>query len=50
MAGGQELAELSHELRSADPGKVVQPHNVQHGTITPPDLDTTNPSTPTDEA
>lgn len=25
MAGGQELAELSHELRGADPGKTVAP-------------------------
>src|ERR671918_2956972 len=26
MAGGQELAELSHELRAVDPGKVVEAH------------------------
>ena len=35
---GQELAELSHELRSADPGKVVEPHSVEHGAVAAPDL------------
>lgn len=31
MAGGQELDELSHELRGADPGKVVDPaHPIDH--------------------
>src|SRR5690349_8857919 len=35
MAGGQELAELSHELRGVDPGKVVTPHSVEHGAIAP---------------
>ena len=35
MAGGQELAELSHELRGIDPGKVVAPHEVQHGALNP---------------
>ena len=35
MAGGQELAELSHELRGADPEKVVAPHEVEHGSIAP---------------
>jgi simple sugar transport system ATP-binding protein len=35
MAGGQELTELSHELRAADPGKVVEPHVVEHGAIAP---------------
>jgi simple sugar transport system ATP-binding protein len=35
MAGGQELAELSHELRGIDPGKVVAPHEVQHGALDP---------------
>jgi simple sugar transport system ATP-binding protein len=38
MAGGQELAELSHELRGADPGKVVTPHSVEHGGIDAPEL------------
>jgi simple sugar transport system ATP-binding protein len=38
MAGGQELAELSHELRAADPGKVVPPHAVDHGAVGAPDL------------
>jgi simple sugar transport system ATP-binding protein len=37
MAGGEELAELSHELRGVDPGKVVAPHTVQHGGVTAPD-------------
>ena len=36
MAGGQELEELSHELRGADPGKVVQGHTVAHGDIDAP--------------
>ncbi len=36
MAGGQELAELSHELGEVDPGKVVEPHTVEHGEIPPP--------------
>jgi simple sugar transport system ATP-binding protein len=40
MAGGQELAELSHELRAVDPGKVVTPHAVQHGGVKAPDLNT----------
>jgi simple sugar transport system ATP-binding protein len=39
MAGGQELAELSHELRSADPGRVVAPHTVEPGGIAAPELD-----------
>jgi simple sugar transport system ATP-binding protein len=38
MAGGQELAELSHELRTVDPGKVVTPHAVEHGGVAAPDL------------
>src|SRR3954471_22394433 len=38
MAGGQELAELSHELRTVDPGKVVPPHAVEHGGVAAPDL------------
>ena len=29
MAGGQELAELQHELRAVDPGKVVDPEHPQ---------------------
>jgi len=37
MAGGQELAELSHELHGADPGKVVTPHTVAHGGVPAPD-------------
>ncbi len=36
MAGGQELAELSHELRGVDPGKVVEGHEVEHGEIEAP--------------
>ena len=36
MAGGQELTELSHELRGAQPGKVVTPHTVDHGGIPAP--------------
>jgi simple sugar transport system ATP-binding protein len=39
MAGGQELAELSHELRGAQPGKVVLPHDVTPGAIEAPELD-----------
>jgi simple sugar transport system ATP-binding protein len=37
MAGGQELAELSHELRTADPGKVTTPHTIHHGGIPAPE-------------
>ena len=33
MAGGQELDELSHELRGVDPGKVVEPHTVEPGAV-----------------
>jgi simple sugar transport system ATP-binding protein len=33
MAGGKELAELSHELRGADPAKVVQPRTVEPGDV-----------------
>ena len=33
MAGGDELTELSHELRGIDPGKVVAPHEVEHGAL-----------------
>jgi simple sugar transport system ATP-binding protein len=44
MAGGQELTELSHELRGAQPGKVVAPHTVEHGGVPAPD------STPAGEA
>jgi simple sugar transport system ATP-binding protein len=39
MAGGQELDELSHELRGIDPGKVATPHAVGHGAVAAPDLD-----------
>ena len=39
MAGGQELTELSHELRGAQPGKVVTPHVVEHGGVAAPTLD-----------
>jgi simple sugar transport system ATP-binding protein len=35
MAGGNELTELSHELRGIDPGKVVAPHEVEHGALSP---------------
>jgi simple sugar transport system ATP-binding protein len=38
MAGGQELAELSHELRAVDPAKVVTPHSVEHGGVAAPDV------------
>jgi simple sugar transport system ATP-binding protein len=38
MAGGQELTELSHELRGADPGKVAAPQEVEHGAIAAPVL------------
>jgi simple sugar transport system ATP-binding protein len=38
MAGGQELAELSHELRGADPGKVVSPAG-GGSHVAAPDLD-----------
>jgi simple sugar transport system ATP-binding protein len=38
MAGGQELAELSHELAGADPGKVVEPHAVPHGGVAAPEV------------
>jgi simple sugar transport system ATP-binding protein len=42
MAGGQELAELSHELRAADPGKVVDPASVSEGggEVAAPELST----------
>jgi simple sugar transport system ATP-binding protein len=39
MAGGQELDELSHELQGVDPGKVVAPHEVDHGAIDAPEID-----------
>jgi simple sugar transport system ATP-binding protein len=39
MSGGQELAELSHELGGADPGKVAEPHEVRHGSVAAPELD-----------
>jgi simple sugar transport system ATP-binding protein len=39
MAGGQELAELSHELQAVEPGKVVTPQAVDHGGVAAPDLD-----------
>ena len=38
MAGGDELAELSHELRGVDPAKVVPPSEVDHGAIQAPEL------------
>jgi simple sugar transport system ATP-binding protein len=38
MAGGQELAELSHELRAVDPGKVVTPRSVEHGAVAAPSI------------
>ncbi len=38
MAGGQELDELSHELRAADPGKVVEPGEVEHGAVKAPEI------------
>jgi simple sugar transport system ATP-binding protein len=39
MAGGQELAELSHELRGADPGRIVTPSKVGHGKVRAPDAE-----------
>ncbi|WP_252975314.1 ATP-binding cassette domain-containing protein [Janibacter melonis] len=39
MAGGQELAELQHELRGVDPGKVVDPGN--------PEIELAGPGKPT---
>ncbi|GIF45840.1 monosaccharide ABC transporter ATP-binding protein (CUT2 family) [Asanoa ferruginea] len=36
MAGGDELTELSHELRGADPGKVVEPASVAPGSVEAP--------------
>lgn len=36
MAGGQELAELSHELGDLDPGKVVEAQTLEHGEVDPP--------------
>jgi simple sugar transport system ATP-binding protein len=36
MAGGQELAELSHELQGIDPGKRVEAHEVEHGSVAAP--------------
>ena len=38
MAGGEELTELSHELRGVQPGKVVTPHTVEHGGVPAPDI------------
>ncbi|HEV7711967.1 MAG TPA: ATP-binding cassette domain-containing protein [Asanoa sp.] len=43
MAGGDELTELSHELRGADPGKVVEPASVAPGAVDPPDPDPRGP-------
>ncbi|NHA67189.1 ATP-binding cassette domain-containing protein [Phycicoccus flavus] len=39
MAGGQELDELSHELRGSDPGKVAPAHEVEHGGVPAPEAD-----------
>ena len=40
MAGGQELEELSHELRGTDPGKTVDPDAVDDaGAVEAPELD-----------
>ena len=41
MAGGDELVELSHELRGSDPGKVVKAHEVHHGDVGAPARDVT---------
>ncbi|MFF1613179.1 ATP-binding cassette domain-containing protein [Amycolatopsis sp. NPDC058278] len=38
MSGGQALVELSHELRGADPGKVVEPRLVPRGGVSAPEL------------
>lgn len=36
MAGGKELADLSHELRGVDAGKVVEPSTVERGEVEAP--------------
>ncbi len=36
MAGGQELAELSHELGDLHPERVVEPHTLEPGEVAPP--------------
>jgi len=38
MAGGEELTELSHELRGVQPGKVVTPQTIEHGGVPAPDI------------
>jgi simple sugar transport system ATP-binding protein len=48
MAGGDELAELSHELRGIDAGRVVRPHAVEHGGVAAPNMGS-GEMTPTDE-
>jgi len=37
MSGGEELVELSHELRGVSPDRVVTPQLVEHGGVTAPD-------------
>jgi simple sugar transport system ATP-binding protein len=49
MAGGQELTELSHELRGIDPGKVAAPQEVEHGAVDAPALDPNGKSGPAKE-
>jgi simple sugar transport system ATP-binding protein len=44
MAGGDELAELSHELQGADPGRTVTPRAVRHGAVDAPDFDGEGPN------
>jgi simple sugar transport system ATP-binding protein len=50
MAGGQELAELSHELQGIDASQVAVPHQVEHGHVPAPSLadgeGETDPTTP----
>jgi simple sugar transport system ATP-binding protein len=44
MAGGDELAELSHELRGNDPERVASPRTVEHGGVRPPTPYASDPS------
>ena len=44
MAGGDELAELSHELRGTDPARVVSPRTVGHGGVRAPTPYASDPS------
>jgi simple sugar transport system ATP-binding protein len=44
MAGGDELTELSHELRGTDPARVVSPRTVEHGGVRAPTPYASDPS------